>query len=86
VLQDTFHKKQTHRKNQPSRKKLLQLLRVAHLSSVRRNKAINLSFPPDLWEWLQKKSEINGLKIPVSRVVAHLLKQVIEKEKRERSH
>lgn len=56
-------------------------MRVAHLPSVRRNKAINLSLAPDLWEWIQKKADNNGLKIPVSRVVAHLLGRVIEKEK-----
>jgi len=74
------------RKYPASRNKLPRILRVAHLLIVRRNKAINLSFPPDLWEWLQKKSDNNGLRIPLSRVVAHLLKQFIEKEKRERSH
>jgi hypothetical protein len=56
-------------------------MRVAHLPSVRRNKAINLSLAPDLWEWIRKKSDNDGLKIPVSRVIAHLLGQVIEKEK-----
>lgn len=48
---------------------------------MRKNKAINLSFPPDLWEWIQKKADNNGLRIPTSRVIAHLLFQVIEKEK-----
>lgn len=56
-------------------------MRVAHLPPVRRNKAINLSLAPDLWEWIRKKSDNDGLKIPVSRVVAHLLGQVIEREK-----
>ena len=56
-------------------------MRVAHLPSVRRNKAINLSLAPDLWEWIQKKADNNDLRIPTSRVVAHLLMQVIEKEK-----
>lgn len=56
---------------------------VAHLASVRKNKAINLSLSPDLWEWIRKKADNNGLRIPVSRVVAHLLAQVIEKEKQE---
>lgn len=51
------------------------------MPSVRRNKAINLSLAPDLWEWIQKKADNNGLKIPTSRVIAHLLSQVIEKEK-----
>jgi hypothetical protein len=54
---------------------------VAHLPIVRRNKAINLSLAPDLWEWIQKKADHNGLRIPTSRVIAHLLGQVIEKEK-----
>ena len=58
---------------------------MAHLPSVRKNKAINLSFPPDLWEWIQKKADNNGLRIPTSRVIAHLLFQVIEKEKQETS-
>jgi hypothetical protein len=56
-------------------------MRVAHLASVRKNKAINLSLSPDLWEWIQKKADNNGLRIPTSRVIAHLLFQVIEKEK-----
>ena len=60
-------------------------MRVAHLLPVRRNKAINLSLSPDLWEWIQKKADNNGLRIPVSRVVAHLLGQVIEREKKARS-
>ncbi|MEI8293166.1 MAG: hypothetical protein WCG66_04140 [bacterium] len=53
------------------------------MASVRKNKAINLSLSPDLWEWIRKKADNNGLRIPVSRVVAHLLAQVIEKEKQE---
>ena len=56
-------------------------MRVAHLPFVRRNKAINLSLAPDLWEWIQKKADNNGLKIPTSRVIAYLLQQVIEQEK-----
>ncbi len=48
---------------------------------MRKNKAINLSLSPDLWEWIQKKADNNGLRIPTSRVIAHLLFQVIEKEK-----
>jgi predicted DNA binding CopG/RHH family protein len=56
-------------------------MRVAHLASVRKNKAINLSLSPDLWEWIRKKADNNGLRIPTSRVIAHLLFQVIEKEK-----
>jgi hypothetical protein len=60
-------------------------MRVAHLPPVRRNKAINLSLSPDLWEWIQKKADNNGLRIPVSRVVAHLLGQVIERENKARS-
>lgn len=58
---------------------------VAHLAFVRRNKSINLSLAPDLWEWIQKKADHNGLKIPTSRVIAHLLQQVIEKEKQKSS-
>ncbi len=58
-------------------------MRVAHLASVRKNKAINLSLSPDLWEWIRKKADNNGLRIPTSRVIAHLLFQVIEKEKQE---
>lgn len=54
---------------------------MAHLASVRKNKAINLSLSPDLWAWIQKKADNNGLRIPTSRVIAHLLFQVIEKEK-----
>jgi hypothetical protein len=50
---------------------------------VRKNKAINLSLSPDLWEWIHKKAENKGLRIPTSRVIAHLLFQVIEKEKQE---
>ena len=56
-------------------------MRVAHLPFVRRNKAINLSLAPDLWEWIHKKADNKGLRIPTSRVIAHLLSQVIEKEK-----
>lgn len=47
---------------------------------MRKNKAINLSLSPDLWAWIQKKADNNGLRIPTSRVIAHLLSQVIEKE------
>ena len=50
---------------------------------MRKNKAINLSLSPDLWEWIHKKADNNGLRIPTSRVIAHLLAQVIEKEKQE---
>ena len=60
-------------------------MRVAHLPFVRRNKAINLSLAPDLWEWIHKKADNNGLRIPTSRVIAHLLQQVIEKEKQKSS-
>lgn len=60
-------------------------MRVAHLPPVRRNKAINLSLSPDLWEWIRKKADHNGLRIPVSRVVAHVLAQVIKKDKLEAS-
>ena len=56
-------------------------MRVAHLASVRKNKPINLSLSPDLWSWIEKKADNNGLRIPTSRVIAHLLFQVIEKEK-----
>ena len=52
---------------------------------MRKNKAINLSLSPDLWAWIQKKADNNGLRIPTSRVIAHLLFQVIEKEKQEPS-
>ena len=31
--------------------------------------------------WIEKKADNNGLRIPTSRVIAHLLFQVIEKEK-----
>jgi predicted DNA binding CopG/RHH family protein len=55
---------------------------VAHFSFVRKNKSINLSLSPDLWAWIEKKADNNGLRIPTSRVIAHLLFQVIEKEKR----
>ena len=54
---------------------------MAHLASVRKNKPINLSLSPDLWAWIEKKADNNGLRIPTSRVIAHLLFQVIEKEK-----
>ena len=57
-------------------------MRVAHFSFVRKNKSINLSLSPDLWAWIEKKADNNGLRIPTSRVIAHLLFQVIEKEKR----
>ena len=57
-------------------------MRVARLASVRKNKPINLSLSPDLWSWIEKKADNNGLRIPTSRVIAHLLFQVIEKEQR----
>jgi hypothetical protein len=47
------------------------------------SKPINLSLSPDLWAWIQKKADHNGLRIPTSRGIAHILTQVIEKEKRE---
>jgi hypothetical protein len=49
---------------------------------MRKNKAINLSLPPDLWEWIHKKADCDGLRVPISRVIAHLLHQVIEIDKR----
>jgi hypothetical protein len=55
---------------------------VAHLASVRKNKLIKLTFAPDLWEWVQKKTDQGGVRVPFSRVVARLLEQVIEKEKK----
>jgi hypothetical protein len=58
---------------------------VAHLPLVRKNKAHNLSLSPDLWEWIHEKADIDGMRIPVSRVIAHLLSQVIEKEKSQAS-
>lgn len=57
-------------------------MRVAHLASVRRTKSIKLSFAPDLWEWIQKKTDQGGLRVPLSKVVTHLLEQVIENEKK----
>ena len=58
---------------------------MAHLPSVQKNKAIKLSLSPDLWEWIHKKADNNGLRIPTSRVIAHLLLQVIEKDRQETS-
>jgi hypothetical protein len=55
---------------------------VAESRVMRKNKAINLSLPPDLWEWIHKKADCDGLRVPISRVIAHLLHQVIEIDKR----
>jgi hypothetical protein len=58
---------------------------MADLQAVRMNKAINLSLAPDLWAWIHKKADRDGLRIPISRVIAHLLQQVIEKDKQAKS-
>jgi len=57
-------------------------MRVAHLPSVRRTKSVKLSFHPDLWEWIQKKTNQGTLSVPISIVVARLLQQIIDKEKK----
>lgn len=45
-------------------------------------KALNISLPPDLHDWVKKRAESGGIAVPVSRVVAHALAELKAREER----
>lgn len=45
-------------------------------------KALNVSLPLELHSWVKARSKNGGLEVPVSRLVAHALQELKNKEDR----
>ena len=45
-------------------------------------KALNVSLPIELHSWVKTRSKNGGLEVPVSRLVAHALQELKNKEDR----
>ena len=45
-------------------------------------KAVNISLPPEVWAYVEKRAENNGMRIPVSRVISQAISQLAAKERR----
>jgi len=45
-------------------------------------KAVNISLAPEVWAYVEKRAENNGMRIPVSRVISQAISQLAAKERR----
>jgi hypothetical protein len=47
-------------------------------------KALNVSLPVELHNWVKSRCKNGGIEVPVSRVVAHALQELKNKEERKK--
>jgi hypothetical protein len=47
-------------------------------------KALNVSLPLELHNWVKSRCKNGGIEVPVSRVVAHALQELKNKEERKK--
>jgi hypothetical protein len=48
----------------------------------KKHKAVSISLPSEVWEYVKSRAESGGVKVPLSRVVAHAIKELAIKESR----
>jgi hypothetical protein len=48
----------------------------------KKHKAVSISLPSEVWDWVKGRAENGGVKVPLSRVVAHAIEQMAIKENR----
>jgi hypothetical protein len=48
----------------------------------KKHKAVSISLPSEVWDYVKNRAESDGVKVPLSRVVAHAIKQLALKENR----
>ncbi len=46
----------------------------------KKHKAISISLPSEVWNYVKSRAENGGVKVPLSRVVAHAIEQLAIKE------
>jgi hypothetical protein len=61
---------------------LARLARLAILLAMqnKKHKAISISLPSEVWNYVKSRAENGGVKVPLSRVVAHAIEQLAIKE------
>ena len=48
----------------------------------KKHKAVSISLPSEVWDYVKSRAENGGVKLPLSRVVAHAIEQLALKESR----
>ena len=48
----------------------------------KKHKAVSISLPSEVWDYVKNRAESGGVKVPLSRVVAHAIEQLALKENR----
>ena len=42
----------------------------------KKHKAVSISLPSEVWDYVKSRAESGGVKVPLSRVVAHAIEQL----------
>jgi hypothetical protein len=48
----------------------------------KKHKAVSISLPSEVWDYVKSRAESGGVKVPLSRVVAHAIEQLALQENR----
>jgi hypothetical protein len=46
----------------------------------KKHKAVSISLPSEVWNYVKNRAESGGVKVPLSRVVAHAIEQLARKD------